>query len=388
MNSFYSALPVMDRFLDITDSERYTPVPAEWLVVVADVEGSTRAIEAGHYKEVNLVGAAAIVALLNIAEEIEIPFVFGGDGATVVIPPSLVTAATAALLGVQALAHREFGLALRVGLVPVGTLTEAHRLDVAKLQVSENYVQAMFTGGGLRFAEHLVKHPATAERYRLHGDGGEAQADLSGLECRWRDIASKHGETVSLLVLADAGAPEGDRAIYREVLTAIGRCYGADGDYHPIAVDLLRPSFNPTKLRFETILRAGPRPLLRQIYLWKIWGQNLLLKLFVAGKFVTGRTEWVLYPAMIRQTVDCRKFDDTLRMVISGTARQRERLTRWLEHRHRAGHLVYGIHTSDRAIMTCLVFERMGRQVHFVDGADGGYTLAAQAMKEQMKANG
>jgi hypothetical protein len=35
--------------------------------------------------------------------------------------------------------------------------------------------------------------------------------------------------------------------------------------------------------------------------------------------------------------------------------------------------------------MTCLVFERDGRQVHFVDGADGGYTLAAKKMKERMR---
>ncbi len=90
---------------------------------------------------------------------------------------------------------------------------------------------------------------------------------------------------------------------------------------------------------------------------------------------------------MVQQTVDYKKFDDTLRMVISGTTRQRESLTRWLDGRYRAGELVYGLHTSDRAIMTCLVFERMGRQVHFVDGADGGYTLAARAMKKRLQAS-
>jgi hypothetical protein len=35
--------------------------------------------------------------------------------------------------------------------------------------------------------------------------------------------------------------------------------------------------------------------------------------------------------------------------------------------------------------MTCLVFERGGQQVHFVDGADGGYALAAKDMKQRMK---
>ncbi|MEP0899817.1 DUF3095 family protein [Nodosilinea sp. FACHB-13] len=39
----------------------------------------------------------------------------------------------------------------------------------------------------------------------------------------------------------------------------------------------------------------------------------------------------------------------------------------------------------DRALMTCLVFERSGREVHFVDGADGGYALAAKPLKEKLK---
>jgi hypothetical protein len=30
----------------------------------------------------------------------------------------------------------------------------------------------------------------------------------------------------------------------------------------------------------------------------------------------------------------------------------------------------------------------MGRQVHFVDGADGGYAMAARNLKRRMKAEG
>jgi hypothetical protein len=37
-------------------------------------------------------------------------------------------------------------------------------------------------------------------------------------------------------------------------------------------------------------------------------------------------------------------------------------------------------------MLTCLIFERMGRQIHFVDGADGGFTLAAQDLKQRLRA--
>jgi hypothetical protein len=59
-------------------------------------------------------------------------------------------------------------------------------------------------------------------------------------------------------------------------------------------------------------------------------------------------------------------------------------LNRYLKNNYKKGKLVYGLHISDRALMTCLVFERNGRQVHFVDGADGGYAVAAKAMKRRI----
>lgn len=45
-----------------------------------DIRGSTRAIEEGRYKQVNMVGAAVITAVLNACAGYEIPFVVGGDG--------------------------------------------------------------------------------------------------------------------------------------------------------------------------------------------------------------------------------------------------------------------------------------------------------------------
>lgn len=99
----------------------------------------------------------------------------------------------------------------------------------------------------------------------------------------------------------------------------------------------------------------------------------------------TGMLNWGDYKQLVSEATDFKKFDDVLRMVISGKTKQRQKLVDYLEQKFKEGRLVYGIHVSDRALMTCLVFERDGRQVHFVDGADGGYALAAKKMKERMK---
>lgn len=78
--TFYSDLPSLENFLDISDLENFTVVPPDWHIIVTDIAGSTKAIELGRYKEVNLIGAASIVAILNLSKNIELPFVFGGDG--------------------------------------------------------------------------------------------------------------------------------------------------------------------------------------------------------------------------------------------------------------------------------------------------------------------
>jgi len=48
----------------------------------------------------------------------------------------------------------------------------------------------------------------------------------------------------------------------------------------------------------------------------------------------------------------------------------------------------YGIHASPAAIITCIIFNYGTDHVHFLDGSDGGYTMAAKEMKRQLKALG
>ena len=88
MNSreFFARLPAVKVFQELFDSKSFSPVPDDWAVVLTDVQGSTVAISEGRYKDVNLVGASTIMAVLNACKDIEIPYVFGGDGATLMIP--------------------------------------------------------------------------------------------------------------------------------------------------------------------------------------------------------------------------------------------------------------------------------------------------------------
>src|SRR5690606_21969351 len=111
--------------------------PADWLLVITDVRGSTKAIEQGRYKDVNALGVSSIIALRNALSGLELPFVFGGDGATLLVPCSVEDTVRATLLALSELAREAFSLELRCGVVPLAELSaRGHAVKVAKFRTS------------------------------------------------------------------------------------------------------------------------------------------------------------------------------------------------------------------------------------------------------------
>jgi hypothetical protein len=80
---------------------------------------------------------------------------------------------------------------------------------------------------------------------------------------------------------------------------------------------------------------------------------------------------------------DFQKFDETLRMVMDSSPEQTKGLLTYLDGEHRRRRLCYGAHTGKEALITCLIFDRQDKHLYFIDGASGGYALAAEQMKHQ-----
>jgi len=112
--------------------------------------------------------------------------------------------------------------------------------------------------------------------------------------------------------------------------------------------------------------------------------QTLVGKLLAASGMSAGGFDGKLYKSELVDNCDFRKFDDTLRMVVDLNVAEIYRLESRLSAEHRAGRLVYGMHRSGGALITCLVRSYAGAHVHFVDGAEGGYALAAKELKQQL----
>jgi hypothetical protein len=388
-DQFYARLPAFDRFEDVANTDVYHRVPDSWFVLITDVKGSTKAIEAGRYKDVNALGVSTITAVVNQIPDVQFPYVFGGDGATLLIPAGRKDAAIHAARNAILLAKDAFDLELRAGIVPVKDLVSAgQEVRVARYNVSPNVTLAMFEGGGLGAAEKLVKDPVHGALYALAPADEPDWSIFKGFECRWKPIKTRKDRMVSLLVFARAKDPITTRLTYQRVLAGITQAahMGMDG-MRPVDGAALSLTSNPADLRVEASVRSGAS---RGFSFWLFrLRARLMVKLatFLMGQGVKlADFDGATYKRDVAANTDFRKFDEMLRMVLDVSDAELQGIVSYLDTERATGAVVYGIHVSDSALMTCFIQDFAGNHIHFVDGSDGGYALAAKQLKEQLKA--
>jgi hypothetical protein len=383
---FYRSLRPFDRFEQALDEERYAVVPDSWVVAITDVRGSTTAIEAGRYNDVNALGVATIAALRNALPDVDLPFVFGGDGATVLAPGARQPALEATLQGLQQLAKDAFALELRASLVPVADLRAAgHDLLVGRFRASEHASFAMLAGSGVEAAERWIKDPTRQARHEVQPNLA-ATADTSGFECRWRPVPSRRGVVVSLLIQALGSTHDEASAARREALERIEQIVGGIDQSCPVSEGTLALKGLSSSFRQEAALRSGhSRGLGYALSQLRTSVQTAIGRALMATGWTAGGLSGDRYRAEVVANSDFRKFDGTLRMVLDMTQEQHQALEEALHKLRDKGRIAYGTHGAPAALLTCVVDAYDGDHLHFVDGADGGYTLAAKQLKRQLQ---
>ena len=212
---FYGSVPVTRGFRSLMDPTHYLPLPDDWSIGAADVVGSTKAIADNRYKAVNMAGAAIVASVTNVLGGLEFPFVFGADGASLAVSASDREAAYGALAATASWTTRELGLTLRVAMLPMQEV-RSHGFDVlvARYAVSEHLSYAMFSGGGIAWADAAMKRG----EYAISPAPPDTWPNLTGLSCRFREIRSARGVILSVLV---APAIEADPVAFRKLAEEI-----------------------------------------------------------------------------------------------------------------------------------------------------------------------
>lgn len=378
--TFYASVPVARGFRRLMDPAQYTPLPDDWTIGVADIVQSTKAIAEKRYKAVNMAGAAVIAAVSNALGDQEFPFVFGGDGASFAVPPSDLEAARTALAATAAWVNGELGLMLRIAMVPVAQI-RAHGVDVrvARYGPSANLSYAMFSGGGLAWADAAMKRGEFAVTPTSSG----AWPDLTGLSCRFDEFHTTRGLILSVLILPSPGAdPAAFRALTDEVVGLIEQSPEAG---RPVPAGGPGLHWPPPGAELEARTIRGDRRL-RHI---KTLMRTLFVYLVMRFGIRLGRFEPATYLRQVVENSDFRKYDDGLRMIIDCTPELADALDRRLAAATHKGVAVYGLHRQKAAMMTCFApSPSRADHVHFIDGAQGGYAAAATALKAALGTRG
>lgn len=228
----------------------------------------------------------------------------------------------------------------------------------------------MLLGDGLTYAESKIKG-ADYLFAMLGVSSGEL--DLSGMSCRWDRIKPPENlfEVVSLLVISKAGS---QATIFRKVVEVIDSIYGDPQNRKPISVGKLKLKATLAKVSLEMHVRMGG---FRPFYLMATWLTALSAHLYFKTK------KGKVYLNELVDMSDTLVIDGKINTVISGTPQQRKMLIESLDKLESEGEILYGLYVSDESIMSCYVRSMNERHIHFVDGAEGGYTKAANIIKQK-----
>lgn len=376
--NFYNSLPTellpLSR-LYLQDT-RFHDVPGDWHIVITDILNSSDSVATGDHQSVNLIATGSIVAILNIAhsDDLDIPFFFGGDGATFIIPQFLMDEAIAALKVYQANVQEEFNLFLRVGSVPVSDVYKASlKLRIAKSQISSLHIIPVIIGEGLIYADQVIKSSHTNE---ISEASDQSILNMTGLQCKWDKIPppDNHEEVVSLLVFARSEANQGKA--YSKVMQLLDYVYGDIITRRSISIPKLKMVASLDRIRKELQVQMNKNIFYSTVVSWlKVMVGRLFLKTW------KGRH----YLKKLVDLTDNIVLDGKINTVISGTATQRKELQEGLMQLENDGEIVFGFHVSDSTIMSCYVEDMNEKHIHFVDGADGGYTEASRFLKRKLK---
>jgi hypothetical protein len=244
---------------------------------------------------------------------------------------------------------------------------------VARFGPSANLSYAMFSGGGLGFADAAMKRGEFAIESAPPG----TQPDLSGLSCRFEEIPAARGLILSVLVVPTARAePRAFRKVIEDILQLVERTPDAG---RPVPSGGPPLKWPPQGIEYEArATRRGPlfarRSMVLALTLWAYVVMRLDIKV---GNFVPKN-----YVRQVVENSDFRKYDDGLRMILDCTEELANALTERLAKAAANGVVRYGLHRQDAAMMTCFTPSVMrSDHVHFIDGARGGYASAATALK-------
>lgn len=327
-DNFFRDLPKNNfHVLDLlTNTDRFTELPDDWYIVITDIQGSTKLYEEGRHRETITVGARSMEVIHWIAQEnnIDVPSVFGGDGATVVVPPSIHEKVINALVMYRQYVEEEHGMHLRVGSVPMNYLKDmGHSLRVARCEHLPYCAGAVFLDTALSYADKAIKNNPEFQHTEVTGDA--IHISFKGIDQIWEPIHVPEDSQSSLCLLINATDHHNHAPEYKRLLEAI---HDIAGDPH------------------------------------EVYGY-----LYEHNEIIEGL-----------QT-DALNFDGMLKTVLVTPDEQAKQLLEFLDKEESEGRITFGHHISSNPVLKIALTTGKDMKTGIIDIGEGGYVEASKVLK-------
>ncbi|WP_405575929.1 DUF3095 family protein [Winogradskyella sp. Asnod2-B02-A] len=365
--------------VELLDSESsFSDVPDTWHVVIVDILNSTLAVDEGKHHQVNLTATGSIISVLNFIrkekQNIEIPYFFGGDGATFLIPTLFLKRIILILDNYSLHIKNHTNLILRVGHISVNYLMgQDFGLKIAKHQLTNQLSIPIVLGNGLKKAEEIIKTNFEENRTNFE----KTLLNLEGMECRWKQIKPIQTQKKVVCLLLDAINEKDQRLIYKDVISQLDTFFGTLNNRQPIKTNNLKLNFSILNIWEEMKIRLDKQNL---SYLFKKWIETLVGK-FYLNFSVDGKQ----YLQQIGQLSHTFMLDGIINTVFTAEQSKIDLFIEYLNQLEKEKKIIYGIHITHASVMSCYVLDRKTKHSHFVDGTEGGYTSAAKMFKQKIK---
>jgi hypothetical protein len=147
----------------------------------------------------------------------------------------------------------------------------------------------------------------------------------------------------------------------------------------PISAGALRLKWPPSGFDLEARTQRQPG---RPLFLDRVRVAMRTLFYYVILHFglTVGRFRPQTYLREVTENSDFRKFDDGLRMTLDCSGAVADRIEALLADAASRNIARYGAFRQSDALITCFTPTVFGTHFHFIDGADGGYAMAARRL--------
>ena len=313
--------------------------------------------------------------VFKIDKDIEVPFFFGGDGASFLVPGNLVQQLVMVLENVKEQVYKDYFLSLRVGEVQIGKLNESIKstIKISRIQLTEHVNLPITYGNGLKVGEDYIKSQFSDDNLKPRAD---MYIDIKGCSCRWLKIKPPLENQKVLCFIATPFNLE-HLDVLRSISERLDHTFGKYSERLPITVEGLG--------RLESINEIHNE--------YNDFFDNSFLDTIsvslaaISQKMYNASASSSDFMSLLALSSVAMLIDGSYCDIVIGDDAQINKFIDFLNTLEKDSKLTFGYHVTDSAILSCYIAQRNNSFIHLMDANEGGFSKAATMLKIKMKVN-